>query len=86
MIYDWYNVINKDEFIALDIPQKTVEVILEGIGLREILVTKGIEISLLYDDVFLTVNLNGNNPFSFDGHAVYIDANNDIWLGIEAEE
>jgi hypothetical protein len=85
MEFDWYNIINYDDFIDLGLPSTTVQVILEGIGLVDILVTKGIGVSLKYDDVFLMVNLNSNNPFAFDGHAVYIDADNDIWLGIEVE-
>lgn len=86
MEYDWYNIINYDDFIALGLPSKTVDVILEGIGQAEILVTLGDSVSLTYDDVFLTAKLNGNNPFAFDGYAIYHDDNDDIWLGIEVSE
>ena len=39
----------------------------------------------MYDDVFLTMDLNDKNPFTFENKAVYVDGNNDIWLGIELE-
>jgi hypothetical protein len=86
MTYDWYKIINMDDFQALGLPSKSVEVILEGIGLREVLITQGVNVSLLYDDVFLSVNMNDRNPLEFDDHACYIDANNDIWLGIVVDE
>lgn len=81
----FYKIINLDEFEALDLPSRSLEVTLDSIGLKTILVTKGETVSLLYEGVFLSVNLNGNNPFEFDGHAVYIDENNDIYLGIAKE-
>lgn len=82
MVYDWYNIVNRTEFLALGIPSQTMEVILEDVGLVEILITLGSEIGLLYNGVFLTYNLNGQNPFEFQEHAIYKDENDDIWLGI----
>ncbi len=86
MIFTWYKVINKNDFDALDIPSKQIEVILENIGLSRVLVCKGIHTSILYDGVFLTIGLNDENPFVIDGHAVYLDENDDIFLGIEVDE
>jgi hypothetical protein len=86
MIYDWYQIFNYDEFMALDLPSKEYEFVLQDIGLRTILVTKGVGVGVLYDEVFLLVDLNGYNPFSFDGYAVYKDSNNNVWLGVEVEE
>jgi hypothetical protein len=83
MNVNWYNIINKDDFLALDLPSKEITVFLTGIGQRTILITSGEKVSVLYNDVFLSLELNGKNPFEFDGHAVYLDSNNDIWLGVE---
>jgi len=85
MIFDWYKIINKTEFEAADLVSKEVEVFLEGVGIRTILVTKANLISLLYDGVFLSLGLTEDNPFIFDGHAVYLDDNDDIWLGIQTD-
>lgn len=85
MIYDWYNIVNSDDFEALGLPSKTYTFILEDVGQKDILVTKGIAVGIIYEDVFLSVNLNNRNPFAMDGYAVYKDANHDIWLGIEVQ-
>lgn len=87
MTYDWYNLINNQDFIDLDIPSKTLTVNLEGIGEVEVLIVRGTYTGVLYDDVFLPVNMiEGKNPFEFDGYAVYQDSNRDIWLGFPVEE
>ena len=83
MIYNWYNLINYDDFVAMDLPSHAVEVYLEDIGLKTILITKGSYVSILYEGIFLSYNLNAENPFAFEGHAIYKDTNNDLWLGIQ---
>jgi len=86
MIYDWYKIFNLDEFNALGLVSKTYTLNLEDIGEQEILVTKGNLVSLEYNDVFLSLNLNGYNPFEMDGYACYIKENNDVYLGILVDE
>lgn len=86
MTYDWFNVFNKTEFEALDLVSKTYEVIFEGVGKKEILVTKGNYLSVLIDEIFLSVNLNDKNPFEFEDYAVYLDEDNDVWIGIAVDE
>jgi hypothetical protein len=81
--YNWFNICNKDEFDSLDLYSKEYEVVLQDIGLKNILVTKGNYYSFLYEDIFLTYNLNSKNPFVFGDYAIYLDANNDFWLGIK---
>lgn len=82
MIYDWYKIINLDEFTALNLVSRSLVLNFDQLGQKTILVTKGELLSILIDGIFLSVNLNGVNPFEFDSHAVYVDANNDIWVGI----
>lgn len=87
MTYTWYYIFNKAAFEATELVSRTYTVNLESIGQREILVTKGNALSMLYEGVFLTLELNDKNPFEFDGHAAYIDENDNVWLGIaEAED
>ena len=85
-IYTWFKIFNKVEFEALGLVSKTYTWDLEGIGLKDILVTKGEGIGMLYDGVFLPLQLNDLNPFALDHRAIYIDANNDVYLGIEVED
>lgn len=84
MIFDWYKIINQDEFLALDLVSKEVTLLLTGLGQKTILVTKGNLVSITYGDTTLSVGMNNSNPFIFNGLAVYLDANDDIWLGVAA--
>lgn len=82
MTYTWYKIFNLVDFTALDLVSKEYVLNLEGIGQKSILVLKGNETSIQYNGVTLTINLNEKNPFEFDDHAVYLDENNDVHLGI----
>ncbi len=84
-IFDWYFIFNIDEFQALELVSKNYRLILTGIGPKDILVTQGNYTSILYENTFLPLNLNDNNPFEFDSHAIYIDENNNVWLGIPGD-
>lgn len=82
MIFDWYQIINRAEFEASGLVSKEVEAIFEGIGQKTVLVTRGNYVSIVIDGVMLSVGMAGQNPFLFGGHAVYLDQNDDIWLGV----
>lgn len=83
MIYTWFKIFKKTEFDALDLVSKTYTFNLEGIGQKDVLVTKGVGYGITYEGVFLSLNLNDLNPFEFDGHAIYIDGDDNVYLGIE---
>lgn len=86
MMWDWYKIINKAEFEALNIPSREVESVLEGIGLKTILVVKGAMVSLIYNGVMLSPGLNDKNPFVFDGYAAYLKEDGYIYLGVPSED
>lgn len=86
MIYDWYKIFNLTAFNALDLVSRTYSFNLADIGIREVMVTKGDTVGVLYEGIFLSIGLNDKNPFEFDLHAVYLDANNDVWLGVNGRE
>ncbi len=83
-IYDQYKLFNLDEFEATEFVSRTLSVFLGDLGLKSILVTKGNLVSVLYDGVFLSLNLNDKNPFEFEDRAIFLDPDNDVWLGIKA--
>lgn len=83
MIYNWFKIFNKTEFDALDLVSKTYTFNLEGIGQKDVLVTKGLGYGITYQGVFLSLNLNDLNPFEFEGYAIYIDGDENVYLGIE---
>ena len=82
MNFDWYKITSQDDFLALGVPSKAFDLELEDIGQVTVLVTSGNRVGILYDGVFLAVGLNGDNPFEFDGYAVFLDENDDIYLGV----
>ncbi len=84
MIYTWFYIFNTTELDDLDLISKKVTLNLEGIGQKEILITKAIGYGITYEGVFLSLNLNDKNPFEFDGHAIYVDESNNVFLGIAA--
>lgn len=87
MIFDWFLITNLDDFDDLEVVSRSFTMILEGYGIKEILVTKGNTYGVVIDDVFLSVNLNDENPMVFDGHAVFVDdETNDLYIGFETEE
>lgn len=84
MQYTWFKIFNRTEFEALGLVSKKYTLNLEGLGQKEILVTKGNLVGMLYEGIYLALDLNGN-PFAMDDHAIYQDANNDVYLGIAVE-
>ncbi len=84
MIINWAKLLNISEFDDRDVPSIEVPLLL-GSGETTIIVTKGIGYGVVWNGIFLAVNLNDKNPFVFDNTTVYLDTNNDLWLGILSE-
>ena len=85
-MYDWYEIFNLAEFNALGLESFLYTVYLEDKGLKEILVTKGNVVSVVVDNKFLPISFNNTNPWDDEGIAVYMDADENIWVGYEVEE
>lgn len=81
MIFRWFKIFNLTEFLALDLPSRMYTYELQNMGVKDFLVTRGNAVSVLHEDEFLIVELNGYNPFVLNGHAVYRDENDDVWFG-----
>ena len=80
--FDWYRLFNHAEFLALDVPSREFDVVLGTLGQKTILATRGNLTSILYDGIFLSIDLNGRHPFRFGEFAVWLDVNDDVWLGV----
>ncbi len=87
MTFDWYLLFNLDEFLELDLVSRTLTVALEGVGEKEIQIVRGNEVSVIYEDVMMPIQFQGENPFLMEGdagtYAVYEDDDSNIYLGIE---
>ena len=87
MIYNWYRLFNLPEFLATNLCSRTLSLFLQGgPGHKDILITRGNEVSILYEDTFLPIEFAGKNPFAISPYAVFKDENDDIWLGIEVTQ
>ncbi len=84
MIFDWYKVINKPEFEATGLVSRELEVVLQGVGAKKILVTIGNYFSITIDDVMLSIGIGlpDANPFVFEDRAIYLDDDGDVWYGV----
>lgn len=85
MIFKWYKIFNLTDFEATGLVSRTVTLFLQDVGLKDILITKGNFVSMLYEDTFLPINFLDKNPYSTNGYGIYLDADQDVWLGIEVE-
>jgi hypothetical protein len=83
-IYKWYYIFNADEFSDTGLVQRTYTLILENLGQKDILVTKGNYTGMTYEGVFLPLRMHDQNPFAIDGFAIWIDdETRNVFLGIE---
>jgi hypothetical protein len=82
MILNWFKVYNIQDFNDEDLVSKELELDFGVLGIKTILLTKGISYSILYDGIFLSFNLNDKNPFAFDDTVIYVDGNLDLYLGV----
>jgi hypothetical protein len=85
-MYTWYYIFTSTDFLALDLVSKTYTLILDGRGTFDILVTNGQSIGITFEGVFLSLNLNDKNPFEFENYAIYIDDDDQVWLGFAVED
>jgi len=83
--YDWYQLFNLEGFLDTGLVSRTLTVNLQGIGTRDILVVRGVGVSIVFDGITLMVNLNDRNPFKFEDHAVFLDDDQNVWLGIKIQ-
>lgn len=86
MIYRWFRIFNLTEFNETELTSKSYTLELDGVGVKNILVTQGNLLSMTCDGVMLSVNLNEKNPFEFDDMAIYLDGANDVFLGFAVDE
>lgn len=78
----WWQIMNLDDFDKLNVPEHYLSVNLEGIGVTDIVVMRGFNISVLFLGYVLTPFLNNRNGFSANNKvSAYIDEDNILWVG-----
>ncbi len=79
---DWYKIANLDYIEESDLPSRDLTLFLGTLGEKVVTLTRGNMTSILFDDIFLSINLNEKNPFIFENYSVWVDDADDIWLGL----
>lgn len=82
MTWQYWKVINKAEFEATGLVSRELDLIMEGVGQKTVLVTKGNVFAITVDDVFLPLGVTNDNPFIIGDRAIALDENGDIYYGI----
>lgn len=78
----WWKIYNLDELNKVDVPDVYLSLNLEGLGLTDIVVMRGFDISVLFLGYVLTPFLNNRNGFSMANKvSAYIDDENNLWVG-----
>lgn len=78
----WWKIYNLDEMNQVDVPDVYLSLNLDGLGLTDIVVMRGFNISVLFLGYVLTPFLNNRNGFSMANKvSAYIDDENNLWVG-----
>lgn len=78
----WWKIYNLDELNKVDVPDVYLSLNLDGLGLTDIVVMRGFNISVLFLGYVLTPFLNNRNGFSMANKvSAYIDEENNLWVG-----
>jgi hypothetical protein len=85
MITNWFKVYNLQDFIDTGLVSREIDLDLPTLGLTTVMLTKGIGYGLRYEDYFLPIQLNDKNPYIIDNILIYLDPDDDIWLGLLSE-
>ena len=85
-ILTWYKTFNLTAFQATGLVSRSQTFSLENVGDVDVMITIGNYSSVTFPDTtgapkILPINMSNKNPFVFEGYGVYLDANNDIWIG-----
>lgn len=86
MMYSWYKIFNYQAFLDTGLTSREQIEVLEGVGRVSILISRGNVVSISYNGAFMPINMLEINPFRESPYASYLDANGDVWLGIEVPE
>jgi len=83
MTFDWYKLFSLSDFLAEELTSRELIVLLETLGRTTVLISRGNLVSIMYKNVYLPVNYVDQNPYIDSGLASYLDADNNVWLGVE---
>lgn len=83
--YFFYKLFNYEDFLATGLVSRNLNLELDDIGFKDILIVRGVLVSIYYEGVLLSINMNDLNPFEFDGYAAYLHSDGFVYLGIDKD-
>ncbi|AEG42323.1 hypothetical protein BdPhPhi1402_gp26 [Bdellovibrio phage phi1402] len=87
-LFNWFLIFNRVEFDETELVSRTYSVTLDGIGDKDILVTRGNILSMTYDGVMVGLDTDSpadapfSAPFIFDNVGIMQTTNGDVYLGL----
>lgn len=88
MIFNWYKIVNRNEFEATGLVSRELTVVLQGFGSKDFMITVGNLFSLIVDGIMLPVMVSEKNPAVSREDltkAIFEAPNGDIYYGILVE-
>lgn len=87
-LFNWFLIFNRLEFDLTGLVSRKYSVTLDGIGDKDILVTRGNLLSMTYEGVMVSLDTNPpvdapfTAPFIFDNLGMMQTTNGDVYLGV----
>lgn len=86
MAWAWFPVKLVSETLQEDVPDETIEVELENIGVETIRFIKGFSVGIIFRDFLLYPNMNNRNPFTKNNEVGAMILEGKYWVGINEDE
>lgn len=81
----WFKVLEKSELDKIDFSSKEYTFDFQDLGEKKVTIFKGSLLSVLIDDVYLVLGIEGVNESSREGRLAMIDTQESLWLGFKID-
>lgn len=82
MAWGWYAVKKVSETLLNDVPDETIEVELENVGIETIRFIRGFTVGIIFRNYLLFPNMNDRNPFNKNDEVGAMIQDGKYWVGI----
>jgi len=82
MAWAWYPVKKVSETLSKDVPDESIVINLENIGIETIRFIRGFSVGIIFRNFLLFPNMNGRNPFTQNNQVGAMIHDDQYWVGI----
>jgi hypothetical protein len=86
MTWTWFPIAQVGDVLKDEVPDETLEVNLENIGVETVRFIRGVQIGLIFRNYLLYPNMNDRNPFTKGDAVGAMIFEDQYWIGINNEE